>query len=302
MAVQTDPYTFVNGTTADALEVNARFNPLYTLQNAAIDSSNMNLTTTYTWTGIHTHTVDTKLNGGAKLVFDADRSSHDYIYSSADEILSIFVSGNEALKINETANTFTINSSYDVSIGDSKKLILGDGTPETSIKYVESTEVFSLTVSGNAALSVNEASNTFDINVNYNTRTGKISPATNNTYPVGDSSFRFTEIFATNGTINTSDERLKKNIKPLEQGVELIAKLNPVSFQWIDTKESDGQDFIHYGFIAQEVDQIIDSNTSVVEKSGEFMGMRYHELIAPMVLALKELKGEIDFIKSKLHL
>lgn len=54
MAVKTDPYTFVNGTIADALEVNARFDELYDLQDGGIDSTNMNMSATYAWQANHT--------------------------------------------------------------------------------------------------------------------------------------------------------------------------------------------------------------------------------------------------------
>lgn len=58
MAVQTDPYTFTNGTIANATEVNLRFTRLYTLQNGGIDADNMDLTSDFTWTGVH------EFNGG----------------------------------------------------------------------------------------------------------------------------------------------------------------------------------------------------------------------------------------------
>ena len=56
MSVQVDPYTFTNGTVADALEVNARISLLYTLQNGGIDAANVDLTDDYTWTGTHSFT------------------------------------------------------------------------------------------------------------------------------------------------------------------------------------------------------------------------------------------------------
>ncbi len=53
MAIKSDPYTFTNGTVADALEVNARFDELYNLQNGTIDADNMDLTDDYDWIGAH---------------------------------------------------------------------------------------------------------------------------------------------------------------------------------------------------------------------------------------------------------
>jgi len=56
MSVQVDPYTFTNGTVADALEVNARISLIYTLQNGGIDAANVDLTDDYAWTGTHSFT------------------------------------------------------------------------------------------------------------------------------------------------------------------------------------------------------------------------------------------------------
>jgi hypothetical protein len=41
MPVPSDPFTFTTGQTADATQVNARFNPLYAALNAALDASNL---------------------------------------------------------------------------------------------------------------------------------------------------------------------------------------------------------------------------------------------------------------------
>lgn len=64
-AVQTDPYTFTNGTVANATEVNLRISRLYTLQNGAIDSANMNLAAPFAWTDLH------QFNGGIVFKYDA---------------------------------------------------------------------------------------------------------------------------------------------------------------------------------------------------------------------------------------
>ena len=55
-----------------------------------------------------------------------------------------------------------------------------------------------------------------------------------------------------------SDQRLKKNVTPLDKGLEAIKALKPVSFNWIDGFCDVEKDPL-YGFIAQEV-QTVDSN------------------------------------------
>lgn len=65
------------------------------------------------------------------------------------------------------------------------------------------------------------------------------SPLTNGSQDLGISSKRWTAVFASTGTINTSDERLKENIKPLNYGLDHILQLKPITFKWKEEKEDD---------------------------------------------------------------
>lgn len=82
-------------------------------------------------------------------------------------------------------------------------------------------------------------------------------PGANDTYPLGTGTFRWTEVFATNGTINTSDERQKQDIEALsdaEQRVAVALKGLVKKFRWKSAVEKKGDDArIHVGVIAQEV-------------------------------------------------
>lgn len=80
MTVKTDPHTFNDSGTdlASGIEVNERFDQLYTLQNGGIDSTNMDLTSSFSWTGNHTFggTGNTlKLNSGTDLKIFSDVST-----------------------------------------------------------------------------------------------------------------------------------------------------------------------------------------------------------------------------------
>jgi hypothetical protein len=57
-------------------------------------------------------------------------------------------------------------------------------------------------------------------------------PALDNTYILGFPSNRWAEIFAVNGTVQTSDPTLKTDINPLPPVEELIKAINPVTFRW----------------------------------------------------------------------
>ena len=121
---------------------------------------------------------------------------------------------------------------------------------------------------------------------------GVISPSVNNTYSLGNATYRFTEVFATNGVINTSDRREKKDIFETDLGLDFINKLRPVSYRWNTGVDSD----IHYGLIAQETEQTLtqfrkNEKTSIVtyDEKVDRYGVRYSELIAPLIKAVQEL-------------
>ena len=93
-----------------------------------------------------------------------------------------------------------------------------------------------------------------------------------------------------------SDKRLKENVKPIDSALDKAMKLQGVTFDW---KESDSILDIKedIGFIAQDVQKVVPE--LVRENKDGMLSMR-HQGIAPILLeAIKELKAEIDLLKSK---
>lgn len=89
-----------------------------------------------------------------------------------------------------------------------------------------------------------------------------VPEATNNvgiTMNLGDADNIWKNVYATNGTIQTSDKNLKQDISSLEDAERKVAfKLKDMvkKFRWIESVEKKGEDArIHVGFIAQEVEQ-----------------------------------------------
>ena len=87
-------------------------------------------------------------------------------------------------------------------------------------------------------------------------RMGPVSfyPLVDNTCDLGGSSsgLRWDDIFATSGTVNTSDQRDKANITNLDLGLTFVDSLRPVSYTWADRSGYVGTR-THMGFVAQEV-------------------------------------------------
>ena len=94
---------------------------------------------------------------------------------------------------------------------------------------------------------------------------------------------------------NPSDKRLKENIKPIESALDKVSKLQGVTFDW---KKSDSELNIKedIGFIAQDVQKVI---PELVRENDDGMLSMRHQGIAPILLeAIKELKAEIEELKS----
>lgn len=82
-------------------------------------------------------------------------------------------------------------------------------------------------------------------------------PCSDNTYSVGSSTLRPSVVYAGSGTINTSDERLKDNIRSINDDVlDAWGDVNLKFFQFKDAIERKG-DYarIHAGVIAQQVQE-----------------------------------------------
>mgnify|MGYP003650596236 CR=1 FL=1 len=127
-----------------------------------------------------------------------------------------------------------------------------------------------------------------------------------NAIDLGGGSFRFEDIFATNGTIQTSDANEKQDIEELtdaEQRVAVAAKGLLRKYRWKDSVAEKGDDArIHFGIIAQDLkaafkDEGLDAGRYAMfinsewtdEKTGEQrnrMGIRYNQLLAFIIAAI----------------
>jgi hypothetical protein len=126
--------------------------------------------------------------------------------------------------------------------------------------------------------------------------TAGLIPGQDNAYSLGNSTNRWTAAWAVNGTIQTSDARLKKNIHPLNYGLKEIMQLNPVGYNWIDIKNKGNK----IGLIAQEVKKIIPEVVAGNEAK-ETLGMNYAEMVPVLINAIKELNNEINQLEAKIN-
>ena len=157
-----------------------------------------------------------------------------------------------------------------------------------------------------------------------NVRTKGILPKEDNQHDLGTSDRRWDDVFATNGTINTSDRNEKNTIVDSDLGLSFINKLKPVSYKF------NGKTRTHYGLIAQDIETVLsDISKSTTDFAGFIKGevsdvlytedeplpagknvgdvktpgttnygLRYAEFIAPLIKAVQELSDKVAALEA----
>ena len=193
-------------------------------------------------------------------------------------------SGSPSLQLTRTSSdgdiaVFTKDGTTVGSIGTSGGDMLA-GTGDTGLRFVDTDNAI----------------------VPWNTST---NAGRDNAIDLGKPSERFDDIYATNGTIQTSDRNEKQDIEALsdaEQRVAVAAKGLLRKFRWISSVEENGDDArIHFGIIAQDLQDAFTtegldagryamfiSSTWTDDDGNEQtrLGVRYSELLAFIISAI----------------
>lgn len=98
-----------------------------------------------------------------------------------------------------------------------------------------------------------------------------------------------------NAFIVYSSQRYKNDIQILNEPMDVLNKINGVSFKWKDTGKQD------YGFIAEDVGQVLPDIVSWENNNIDAQGMDYQKIISFLVEAVKKQQKEIDQLKQKLE-
>jgi hypothetical protein len=237
--------------------------------------------------------------------------------SGTDSTVAIFAAGTATPSNGQVLGYLRFSDSGHVSAADI--VAARDGGTWTSGSSQPTRLVFSTTADG-ASSPTERMRIQSDGNIGFFNTPG-LYPNSDNAALLGFSAFRWSAVWAANGTIQTSDQRAKAEITGASLGADFIKALRPVSYKWIEggkvdsgKRDEDGN-FIyesvpgkrtHWGFIAQEVKQAVDD--AGVDFGGWVLtdkddpdsqqALRYDQFIAPLTKALQEAIAKIETLEG----
>jgi hypothetical protein len=109
-----------------------------------------------------------------------------------------------------------------------------------------------------------------------------------------------TGVWGAGAYVNGSDLRLKNSITPLNNSIDLINKMKPVTYKFNEDYSKDQS--IQTGFIAQDLQEILKNEAyldGIVKDGSEYLSVAYQNIIPLLVKAVQELSAEIKELKTK---
>jgi hypothetical protein len=95
-----------------------------------------------------------------------------------------------------------------------------------------------------------------------------------------------------------SDERLKENITPIENSLDILKQINGYYFDWKEMPgihENEGHDI---GVIAQEIGAVLPE--IVTTRENGYMAVKYEKLVALLIQTNKELLNRVEALEAKI--
>ena len=153
------------------------------------------------------------------------------------------------------------------------------------------------------ALAIDAA--TGDSTVPRTLKTSAVRPRTDNTYGLGAAGARYTDVWAVNGVIQTSDAREKTDIGPLPgaRATALVDAVEPVTFRW---RQPDADARRRAGFLAQDLAAALaDTGLDIAACGREDaddpdsrLWLRPEQLIPVLWTALRETRRDVARLKA----
>lgn len=157
-----------------------------------------------------------------------------------------------------------------------------------------------------------------------------LRPEVDNAVTLGAASFRYVDVYAVSGSVNTSDEREKNILGDNPLGLNFINRLQTIQYKWKVAKAATFDNVVDennkvigqveveparegvrtfHGLSAQQVKATLDSmgidsfaGWTLADKDdpNSTQGLRYSEFIAPLIKAVQELSQKVADLEARL--
>jgi hypothetical protein len=223
---------------------------------------------------------------------DGSGSNNTYIGSLSGGPFDGATSGSENTGVGATALNRITTGQTNVAIGKDAGFDLTSGSGNVLIGYSAG---YSLTTQSNRLYISNSNDATpliygeFDTDIlRFNGRVG-IGGAPGATYEldvVGDINY-------SGALSNVSDARLKRNILPISNALDIVLRLRPVSYEKRANLLSNDYTMKQLGFIAQEVEKVLPNSVNTAPTADAIKSVDYMSIIPVLTKALQEQQGLI---------
>ena len=311
-----------------------------------VDTNTLHVDSTNNRVGVGTTTPAESLNlvgtsGDVKIRFDGDSSNLQNNYIGITSYDDLVIAADESNTGTASTIQFRVDNSERMRIDSSGNLLVGKTSPATNVEGGELREngqvlavatdinpFFGARLGSDGDIAVfrkdgstvgSQYAYNGDLGIGTSNVTllfydagnailprGTLGAVRDNAIDLGESGNRFDDIYATNGTIQTSDANEKQDIEALSEAetrVAVAAKALLRKFRWRSAVEEKGDEArVHFGIIAQDLQAAFEAegldagdyamfihSTWTDEETGEErsrMGVRYSELLAFIIAAI----------------
>jgi hypothetical protein len=150
---------------------------------------------------------------------------------------------------------------------------------------------------------------------------GAVGPQTDNAYALGAAGHRWSQLYVASGVVSSSDARWKTDVVDCPLGLDFLRDLRPRLYRWRDgettLERTEAGELsqtvragrrLHLGLLAQDVRAALTRagldcglwTLADPEDPDSRQGLRYEQMIAPLVVAVQELARRLDQVEAAL--
>ena len=213
---------------------------------------------------VHTHTISEiddlsslQMGGGGSSKSEVDTLLNDYIPKSGGGVLT-------GAELGRTVNNDELRICGGTTYNQGASIILYG--KDKSESYFKGRMTLRTSDSSSTANLILYPGGSLTWDGNY------LRPDANNYCKLGAVQYRFSELYAATGTINTSDSRLKNTITVIDDSLlDAWESIQPKQYKFNDATESKGEQArFHTGYLAQDIEKACTDNNIDATRYGLF--------------------------------